>query len=152
MGFGPLARPDSTTALLVALGAVGLILLGVALVAGEGWAVVAAIGLLGLEYAFWFRAGVALALVPLAAIGLLLVAELAFWSLDLRVRSRDERQVIVRRAGRLALAATGGGVLSGLMLISSQAPVAGSPAVTAGGAAAAVALLAILALLAWRRQ
>lgn len=130
----------------------GLILLGVALVAGEGWAVVAAIGLFGLEYAFWFRSGTAMALVPLVAIGLLLVAELAFWSLDLRVRSTDERQVLLRRAGRLALAAAGGGLLSSLIILSAQAPVAGSSALTAGGAAAAVALLAILALLGWRKE
>jgi hypothetical protein len=87
---------------------------------------------------------------PFYAAGLLLLAELAYWSIELRVPGRTDRALTLRR-----LAALGGlGVASiavGTFVVAATAVSLSTGLVwDAIGAAAAVATLAILARLAQR--
>jgi hypothetical protein len=119
-------QPVPAAPLLVAIGALGVALLVAALAAGAGSGVVVAVGLIGVEHAAWLGTGGAVALAPFAGVGLLLAAELGFWSLDGRPPSRDEVRVGAGRAGRLALVAAGGGALAAAVLLAAQAPLPGA--------------------------
>jgi hypothetical protein len=83
---------------------------------------------------------------------LLLIAELAFWSLDERAPGRVEPVTATPRLlGILAVVATG--VAAGaLVLLASESDVARSPARTAAGVGAILACIAVLALLARARN
>jgi hypothetical protein len=89
---------------------------------------------------------------PIYAGGLLLIAELALWSLDERGPARVEPGTAMPRLlGILAVVATG--VAAGeLVRLASESDVARSPARTAGGVAAILACVAVLAALATRRR
>jgi hypothetical protein len=83
-------------------------------------------------------------LAPLFAAGLLLAAELAYWSLEER-RGPQPRGVVARRAAvalALALATVG---LGSILLAAALIRPPGGPAVLAVGVAAAVAAFALLA-------
>jgi hypothetical protein len=87
---------------------------------------------------------------PFYAAGLLLLAELAYWSIELRVPGRTDRALTLRR-----LAALGGlavaSIAVGTFVVAATAVSLSSGLVwDAIGAAAAVATLAILARLAQR--
>lgn len=83
---------------------------------------------------------------------LLLIAELAFWSLDERAPGRVEPGTAMPRViGILAVVATG--VAAGaLVLLASESDVARSPARTAAGVGAILACVAVLAVLARSRN
>jgi hypothetical protein len=85
---------------------------------------------------------------PIYGSALLLTAELAYWSLDERVRQRVQASVFAPRL--LAILAVAAAALPAgtLVLIAAQADVARSPAITAAGAAAVVACVALLTVLA----
>ena len=85
---------------------------------------------------------------PIYGSGLLLTAELAYWSLDERVRGRVRTGVSAPRM--LAILAVAGAAIpaSALVLAAAETDVARSPALTAAGAAAIVACLGLLAALA----
>jgi hypothetical protein len=83
---------------------------------------------------------------------LLLSAELAYWSLDERVRGRVHPGVAARRLLAI-LAVTAAAIPAGaLVLLAAEADLARSPALTAAGAAAIVACLGLLAALARLRN
>ena len=88
---------------------------------------------------------------PFYAAGLLLMAELAWWSLDERGSGSVPADVLVTRL--LAILGTAAAVIpaSALVLAAADAEVSRSPALTAVGAAAIVACAALLLALA-RRQ
>jgi hypothetical protein len=85
---------------------------------------------------------------PIYGSALLLTAELAYWSLDERVHHRVEPGAFTPRL--LAVLAVGAGAIpaSALVLLAAEADVTRSPAITAAGAAAIVACVALLAALA----
>jgi hypothetical protein len=147
-------------------------------IAGRGRDLVAAAGVLGLgvllaSLAFARPSGVAWALVllageyggalaagedtsvdaaaPLYAGGLLVLAELAYWSLELRGRGREERRVAVRRLTAVTALAICSVVVGAVVVVVTAVPLGGGLVWDAVGVAAAVGTLAIVALLA-RRQ
>jgi hypothetical protein len=89
---------------------------------------------------------------PIYASLLLLSAELAYWSLDERVVARVIAGAVAPRL--LALLAVSAAAIpaSALVLLAADADVARSPAVTAAGAAAVVACIALLMALARLRS
>ena len=121
-----------------------------------GWAsgVAWTLALLAAEYALALSlreddAGVDAA-APFYAAGLLLTAELAYWSIELRVPGRVDAALTLRRLATLAVVALGS-VAVGTVAVSATAVPLGSALLwDALGAAAAVATLAILARLARR--
>jgi hypothetical protein len=88
---------------------------------------------------------------PIYGGALLLIAELAFWSLDERAPGRVEPGTgMPRLIGILALVATAVGA-GALVLLASESEVARSPARTATGIGAILACIAVLAALARAR-
>ena len=83
---------------------------------------------------------------PLVAGALLAVAELAYWSLELRVPVADEAGTSLRRLALLAALVLGALALGAVLLALVEAVSAGGPAIDLLGAAAAVGALALLAL------
>jgi hypothetical protein len=89
---------------------------------------------------------------PIYASALLLTAELAYWSLDERGDQRVQGGVVMPRL--LAVLAVSAAAIpaSALVLVAAEADVARSPAITAAGAAAVVACVALLTALARLRS
>jgi hypothetical protein len=84
---------------------------------------------------------------PIYGSGLLLTAELAYWSLDERVRERMRAGVVGPRLLAILAVATAALPASALVLIAAEAEVARSPGITAAGAAAIVACVGLLTVL-----
>jgi len=112
----------------------------------------AAVALLGAEYIglLAFDADALDARAPLVAGALLAVAELAYWSLDLRGLVTDEAGTHLRRIAFLALLVLGVIGVGAVVLTLVEAIAAGGVAVDVLGAAAALGALALLALAARR--
>ena len=83
----------------------------------------------------------------LAAAGIFVAAELAYWSLE-QASVPDEPELLARRAAGLALRAVGAVVLVSFALAALGLNAGGGLVLEAVGAAAAVALLALVLLLA----
>ena len=112
----------------------------------------AAVALLGAEYVglLVFDADALDARAPLVAGALLAVAELGYWSLDLRGLVTDEAGTYLRRIAFLALLVLGVIGVGAVVLTLVEAIAAGGVAVDVLGAAAALGALALLALAARR--
>ena len=87
---------------------------------------------------------------PVVAAALLAVAELGYWSLELRRPVADEAGTSLRRLGLLAGLLVGVVALGVVLLVLVEAVSAGGPAIDLLGAAAAIGALALLALAARR--
>jgi hypothetical protein len=85
---------------------------------------------------------------PIYAGALLLTAELAYWSLDERVRQRVQAGVFTPRLLAILAVVAAAAPASALALVAAEADVARSPALTAAGAAAVVACVGMLTALA----
>lgn len=85
---------------------------------------------------------------PFYGAGLLVTAELAYWSLGERVRQRVLGSVAAPRLLAILAVSAVSIPASALVLVTADADVARSPAITAVGAAAAVACIALLTALA----
>ena len=89
---------------------------------------------------------------PIYAGALLLIAELAYWSLDERAAGRIEPGTATPRLlGILAIVATGAAA-GALVLLAAESDVARSPARTAAGVGAILACIAVLGVLARSRN
>jgi hypothetical protein len=150
----PAAEPARLRELVVASGALALGLLLASLsfgwAAGIAWTLV----LLAGEYAGALAANDQTVVdpgAPLYAAGLLLLTELAYWSLELRGRGREEHRVVVRRLTALGALAFGSVVLGAFVVVVTAAPLGGGLVWDVIGVGAAAGTLAILARLA-RRQ
>lgn len=150
----PAAEPARLRELVVASGvlALGLLLASLSFgwAAGIAWTLV----LLAGEYAGALAANDQTVVdpgAPLYAAGLLLLAELAYWSLELRGRGREEHRVVVRRLTALGALAFGSVVLGAFVVVVTAAPLGGGLVWDVIGVGAAAGTLAILARLA-RRQ
>lgn len=131
---------------MLAGAAPAILLLLVALTAGRTAPIPFALLLLGAIYAI--PDGDRAIAAPIYAGGLLLTAELAYWSLDERVRRRVQAGVATPRLLAI-LAVAAAAIPSGaLVLIAAEADVSRSPVLTATGAAAIVACIGLLTALA----
>ena len=142
---------DSLAPLVGALGGLAALLLLASVAARSSallpWAVAAA----GAEYATFLvvRETTVDAAAPLYAAGLLVVAELAYWSLERGVPS-DGDALVGRRLSLVAAVALAAGGIGGMVLTIAELSVSGGLALELLGVAAAVGVLAIVGALARR--
>jgi hypothetical protein len=135
---------------LLAVGGAAVFLLVVGLALGRTAAVPWAIAGLGVAYAATLEGDDLDGRVPLYAAGVLLTAELAYWSLQLRQGARDEPGMALLRAIVLLIAAAVALVAGTMLVAVAHVPLRGGLAVEAIGLAAAIGALALL-LVAARR-
>jgi hypothetical protein len=130
--------------------AVGPLLVALAVASGRSTPIPFGLVILGAIYAV--PDGDRAVPAPIYGSVLLLAAELAYWSLEERVVARVLAGAVAPRL--IAILAVGGAALpaSALVLVAADADVARSPAVTAAGAAAVVACVALLTALARLRS
>ena len=146
----PAAQDIRLQPVSLALAVLGVVLLVLGLVArspgGIGFALVS----LGATYGVLFAAeGSRLdRLAPVYAAGLLLVAELAFWSIESRVPAWSDSELVIWRLARLALACAGAAVLGAIVIADASAGTGGGGLVleTLGVAAVIGAIVLVTAL------
>lgn len=134
---------------MLTLGCSALVLLALGLALRWRAPVGLGLALLGAQYGVLF-AGRGSALdqaTPIYAAGLLLVAELAYWSLERRVAAWTEEGLLSRRLAHLIGVCSGAAVVSALVLVAAASGGGGGVALEALGAAAAVGTVAVVALL-----
>jgi hypothetical protein len=133
----------------VGLGALALTLLAGGLVARWAQPVGWGLAILGAEYAVHFAAkGRALdELTPIYAAGLMLAAELAYWSVERRVAAWSESKVLVRRLVFLAGSCGGAATVAALVIVIASASSGGGVALKAVGVAAAIGALGLVGVL-----
>jgi hypothetical protein len=129
---------------LLALGAAAVFLLAVGLAAGRSFVVPWAIAGLGAEYALSLGGGDVDGRVPLYAVSLLVTAELAFWSLQLRGAAADEPGMPQRRVIGLLLGSTLALVVCVALATVAGVQLGGGLLAEAAGLTAAIAALALL--------
>jgi hypothetical protein len=145
----PVARGDGSFQEIAARSAaIALLVLLAALANGWAWLVPVAVAVAGGTYAAELSLDHAPvdAAAPAVAVGLLLAAELAYWSLDERERIPGEAGEGLRRAGFVALLGLGAFLVGATVLALADAIGGGGIALDFLGTVAAVgALLAIFA-------
>ncbi len=131
----------------VLLTAIALVVLAGGLVLSIPFTVPVAIVFLGAEYVaiVGFETDTLDTRAPLVAGALLAVAELAYWSLELKLPVADEAGTSLRRVALIAGLVLGVLALGAVLLALVEAVSAGGPAVDMLGAAAALGALALLA-------
>jgi hypothetical protein len=85
---------------------------------------------------------------PAYAAGLLLVAELAWWSIEPRVAASSEIGVVLRRLAAVVGMCAAGAVVAALIVVAAGSPLSGGVELELVGVAAAVGALAVVAGLA----
>jgi hypothetical protein len=150
-----LARPNGTTGvdlLVLVLGIAGLVWLAVGLAARWGAALAAGIAFLGAEQALALATGPSSVdpWTPLYAAGLLLAAELAWWSIEPRVPAWANPIIALRRFGIIVLMCALGAALAALVVLAAGAPLEGGVSLELVGVLAAVGAVVVVAVLAHR--
>jgi hypothetical protein len=140
---------DRVALLVLALGAGSAALLVFGLAAPSPPALVGSLVGIAASWSLsaWTRGSGAPGGTILAAAGIFVAAELAYWSLE-QASVPDEPELFARRAAGLALRAAGALTLVSLALAALDLRAGGGLLLEAVGAAAAVALLALVLLLA----
>jgi hypothetical protein len=135
-----------------AAGVTAALVLAAGLAARIPIAIPVAVALLGAGYAalLGFESETLDTRAPLVAAALFAVAELGYWSLELRGAVTDERGTYLRRLALLAASLAGVTLLGVGVLALVEAVETGGVAADLAGAAAAVGALALLALAAKR--
>jgi hypothetical protein len=135
--------------LALSLGGTALAFVALGLVARSGGAIGWGLAALGGEYAVWFDAqGSALdEYAPLYAATFVLVAELAFWSVERRVEAAAEPDLVLWRLGYLSAVCAGAAGIGGLVLVESAAGGGGGPGLEAVGVASVIGALALVGVL-----
>lgn len=141
-------RSDRLAPVVAAVGVLALVVLAGALAGRWAGLLPWALALAGAEYASFLviREGTIDGYAPLYGAGLLLVAELAYWSVERGVPTGDG--LLLRRASLVAAAVLAAGGLGGVILTMAELSVHGGLGLEILGVAAAVAALAVLARLA----
>jgi hypothetical protein len=85
---------------------------------------------------------------PAYAAGLLLAAELAWWSIEPRVAAWSEPGAVLRRVLTVAAACAGAGLLAALVVLAAGAPPRGGVGLELVGVLAAAAAVAVIAAVA----
>jgi hypothetical protein len=148
----PALRAERLTGLLAAVGGVGFAGFAYALARGRSWAVPWAVVVLGAAYAaslFLPERGVDRE-APLFAAAFVLLAELSYWTLELRAPISPEPGMLERRAAVIAAIALGGLVLASVALAATAVPVGGGVLGDLLGVVAAIGALGLVAWLAER--
>jgi hypothetical protein len=133
------------------LGAAGVVLVLLAVALGRAGLVAAGLVVVLAGYAASVVARDSAALDPAAPLvggTLLVVAELAYWSVELRGKESESRSVLVRRLAMLAALTAGAVGLGAGVLAATALPLGGGLVWNLVGVAAAVAALALIARLA----
>ncbi|MGB2874129.1 MAG: hypothetical protein WBB76_01495 [Gaiellaceae bacterium] len=153
LAVSPLSRDASHPWLLVAVGAAGVVWLCVGLALRWSAALASAVAVLGAEQAVRLATGPAGvdSWTPLYAAGFVLVAELAWWSIEPRVAAWTEPQVVVRRLAAVFGVSALGGVLSAMVVLAAGAPLEGGVGLELVGVVAATAAVAVVANVAHSR-
>jgi hypothetical protein len=140
---------DRAAVLVLALGILSVTLLLLGLARGRSSAVLPALAGLGVAWtlAAWTRGAGAPGGTMLAAAGLLVAAELAYWSLE-QIAVTDEPELVARRAAGLAVRAAVALALAAFLLAALELRAGGGLVLEAVGVAAAVGLLALVFALA----
>jgi len=143
---------DRLVAAVTALAGVGVFVTALALV--SRWATLLPWGFVGVGAAYAvflsLRPGTVDARAPMAAAAFFIAAELSFWSIERR-SWRSEGQVVVRRLALLVSAGLATAIVGGLLLLITSGRRSGIGQ-EAGGVAAAVLTLAVVAVLARRSR
>ena len=128
-------------------GGFALVLLLAGLLLRVPAAIPAALGVLGAEYAALLAVedGALDGRAPVLAASLFAIAELGYWSLELRDAVADEPGTYLRRLGLLSGLTLGALAVGELMLVLVDVSERGGIAIEAVGVVAAVAALAIVA-------
>jgi hypothetical protein len=147
-------RGGGHESLLVFVGGLALLVLLTGLVARWSAALAFGIALLGAQQAVRLSLGTdALdSWAPLSAGVLLLVAELAWWSIEPRVPASSEPWLALRRLGTTLLVCACGSLVAAVVLVAAGAQPGGGFAFELVGVAAATAALAVVALVARTRS
>jgi hypothetical protein len=147
----PAAQDIRLQPVALALAATGVFMLALGLLARSSTALGFALVAIGGTYAVLFAAeGAHLdRLAPAYAAALLLVAELAFWSIEARVPAWTDPEVVIWRLARLALACVGAAVLGAIVVADASAANGGGGLLleTVGVVAAIGALVLVTVLL-----
>jgi hypothetical protein len=149
----PLVDAGPSRELLAIPGAFAFGLLAACLVAGWPGSVGTALVLLAAQYAAALAVAAEAtvdAAAPLYAAGLLLLAELSYWSLDVRGPGHEETRVVVRRLTTLAVLGVLALVLGAFVVVLTSAPLGGGVLWDSVGVAAAVGILLLVTRLARR--
>ena len=143
---------DRLVAAVTALAGVGVFVTALALV--SRWATLLPWGFVGVGAAYAvflsLRPGTVDARAPMVAAAFFIAAELSFWSIE-RQSWRSEGQVVVRRLALLVSAGLATAIVGGLLLLITSGRRSGIGQ-EAGGVAAAVLTLAVVAVLARRSR
>jgi hypothetical protein len=145
-------RADRLGGLLACVGALGVVFLAYGLARGRSWAVPWSLLALGAAYAgslFLPERGIDRE-APLVAAGFVLLAELAYWTLELRSPLAPEPGMMARRASLVAAAGVGALVVAAVVAVATVVELGEGVLADLLGVAAAVAALAIVARLAQR--
>ena len=126
------------------LGASAVFVLLVGVSSGHAFAIPWAIAGLGAEYAIALGDRGLDGRVPLYAVALLVTAELAYWSVQLRGAAADETGMAQRRVIGLLLGATAALIVCTTLVTLARVQLGGGLAAEAAGLAAAVGALALL--------
>jgi hypothetical protein len=149
----PIARGDETFREIdVRVAAIAFVALVAAIVQGWSWLVPLATALAGGSYAVGLAVDDAPLdfAVPIVTAGLLLSAELAYWSLDERSQARGDSGQGLRRAALVALGAVGALVVASTLLALVDEVRGRGLALDLAGATAAVAALTLVVIAARR--
>lgn len=154
LAVAPFAASDGFVRAVGGAGALGLVLLVTALAVPVAQLVPWALVALGAEYGIWLtlRGDEVDSRSPLYGAGLLLVAELSYWTLELRRSSPTEGDVALLRLLAAIGAAAGAIVIGALVLAASSVRLGGGVVLEVLGVAGAVAVLGLVARLAWSER
>ena len=152
LAAAPALRADRLGELLAAAGAVGVAGFVYGLVRARAWAVPWVVVVLGGTYAaslFLPQRGVD-ETAPLFAAAFLLLAELTFWTAELRAPLSPAPGMLERRVFVIAAATLGATLVAAFALTATAVPLGGGVLADLLGVAAAIGALAIVAWLAQR--
>jgi hypothetical protein len=143
-------RSDRLGPVVGGVGLVAVLLLAAALAGRLAGLLPWALALAGAEYAAFLliRERSIDGYAPIYGAGLLLAAELAYWSMEERVPGHPGEGLTFRRTTLVVTGCVAAGGIGGLILAMSEASVSGGLWLEALGVAAAVGALALLARLA----
>ena len=135
---------------LLAIGGAGLLWLALGLAARWGAALALGMVLLGGEQALRLELGPGTVdpWTPVYAAGLLLTAELAWWSIEPRVPAWSDAAVVLRRVGTIAGLCAAAAVVAALIVLAAGAPLHGGLSLELAGVLAAIAAVGVVAGLA----
>jgi hypothetical protein len=148
--LGGVLQSSEQPGALLAVGAAGLLWLALGLAARWGAALALGVVLLGAEQALRLELGPRNVdpWTPLYAAGLLLTAELAWWSIEPRVPAWSDAAVVLRRLGAITGVCVVAAVVAALIVLAAGAPFRGGLGLELVGVVAAVAAVAVVAGLA----